>query len=133
MSFEHEGQLVTHPRLYRAFLRGVRFLDDEGVFVVQLGHFRGQIEVEDTPFWVVAYDAARGEIELTDGSAEPLACGTLRSDPDGAFRCTVKGRFPARFTHAGQAHLLDALEETPDGWRLRAGARHHEVPGLAAD
>ena len=133
MSFEHEGERVTHPKLYRAFLRGVRYLDDEGVFVVQLGHFRGQIEVEDTPFWVVAYDAPRGEIELTDGSAEPIVADTLATDADGAFRCTVKGRWPARFTHAGQAHLLDALEETPEGWRLRVGAQLHEVPGLVSD
>jgi hypothetical protein len=130
MSFEHEGQLVTHPGLYRAFLRGVRFLDDEGVFVVQLGQFRGQIEVEDTPFWVVSYDVETGEIALTDGSSEQLAPDTLRPDPDGAFRCTVKGRFAARFTHAGQAHLLDALEETAEGWRLRAGRDHREIPGL---
>ena len=132
MSFEHEGQLVTHPRLYRAFLRSVRFLDDEAVFVVQLGRFSGQIEVEDTPYWVVAYDAETGEIELTDGSTEPLAVDTLRPDPDGAFRCTVKGRWPARFTHAGQAHLLDALADTDRGWRLRAGPHYHQIPGLSA-
>ncbi len=118
MRFRHEGQIVTHPRLHRAFLRGVRFLDEEGVFVVQVGRYRGQIEVEDTPFWVVAYDAESGELELTDGSSERLEAQTLSVDPDEALRCRVKGRFPARFTHAGQAHLLDALE-------LR-----HGIPGL---
>jgi len=121
MRFRHEGQIVTHPRLHQVFLRGVRFLDEEGVFVVQVGRYRGQIEVEDTPFWVVAYDPENGEIELTDGSSEKLEARTLSRDPDEVLRCRVKGRFPARFTHAGQAHLLDALElrgATP--W-LRAG------------
>ncbi len=132
MSFVHEGQLVTHPRLYRAFLRGVRFLEKEGVFVVQLGHFRGQIEVEDTPWWVVAYDEERGLVELTDGSREPLAAHTLRSDPDGVLRCTVKGRFSARFTRAGQAHLLDQVEERDGRWQLRAGGRWLPLPELAA-
>ena len=53
---------MTHPGLHAAFLRGVRFLYDEGVFVVQLGHFRAQIDVEDTAFWVVSYDPDSGEI-----------------------------------------------------------------------
>lgn len=110
MRFRHEGQLVTHPRLHQVLLRGVRFLDEEGVFVVQVGPYRGQIEVEDTPFWVVTYDPESGEIELTDRSSERLEAQTLSLDPDEALRCRVKGRFPARFTLAGQAHLLDALE-----------------------
>ncbi len=122
-SFVHEGQRVTHPRLHRAFLRGVRFLDDEGVFVVQLGRFRGQIEVEDTPYFVVAYDPDLGTIDLSDGTREPLAPDTLRVDPDEALRCRVKGRFQARFTHAGQAHLLDAVETRGGRLVLRAGSR----------
>ena len=132
MQFWHEGQRVTHPGLYRAFLRGVRFAAEEGVFVVQLGHFRGQIEVEDTPWWVILYDAERGEIELTDRTREPLAVETLECDPDGALRCTVKSRFSARFTRAGQAELLHAVEESADGWVLRAGtSRLLLPPGLA--
>ncbi len=130
MSFWHEGQRVTHPGLYRAFLRGVRYSEPEGVFVVQIGRFRGQIEVEDVPFWVVAYGPGSGEIELTDASSEPLAAETLTSDPDEVLRCTVKGRFPARFTRAAQAHLLDALELRGDALVLRAGRRRLPVPKL---
>jgi hypothetical protein len=121
MRFRHEGQIVTHPRLHQVLLRGVRFLDDEGVFVVQVGRYRGQIEVEDTPFWVVTYDPESGEIELTDGSSERLEARTLSRDRDEVLRCRVKGRFPARFTHAGQAHLLDALELREGKPWLRAG------------
>ncbi len=128
MQFWHEGGAVSHPGLYRAFLRGVRFLEDEGVFVVQLGHFRGQIEVEDTPWWVTGYDPERGELELTDETREPLRAETLSADPDGVLRCTVKGRFPARFTRTGQADLLGALEETASGWTLRAGAERLPLP-----
>ena len=131
MQFEHEGVLVTHPRLYRAFLRGVRFLDDEGVFVVQLGHFRGQIEVEDTPFWVTAYDADTGDVELTDRSVEPLEPDSLVADRDDVLRCTVKSRFPARFTHAAQAMLLDALDTQREPPRIRVAGAWCELPGLA--
>ncbi len=130
-TFEHEGSCVTHPKLHRAFLRGVRFLDDEDVWIVQIGRFRGQIEVEEIPFWVVAYDPATGAVQLTDGSTEPLACGTLEVDPDEVLRCRVKGRFPARFTRTGQAHLLDALELREGAWVLRLGAHFELVPGLS--
>jgi hypothetical protein len=116
--------------MHRVFLRGVRFLDDEGVFVVQVGRFRGQIEVEDTPFWVVAYDAPLGTVQLTDGSEEPLAVASLSLDPDAVLRCIVKGRFPARFTRTGQGHLLNHLERCEKGWVLLVGDRSIPVPGL---
>ena len=130
MTFWHEGVQVTHPKLYAAFLRGVRFLEEEGVFVVQLRHFRGQIEVEDTPWWIVSYDGDTGEIELTDHSHEPLQASSLRADSDEVMRCTVKGRFPARFTHAGQAMLLNELDVDSSPMRLRAGLDWLEVPAL---
>ncbi len=123
--------MVSHPRLHRALLRGVRFAEDEGVFVVQIGRFRGQIEVEDVPFWVVAYGPETGELDLTDGSAEPVWPETLSLDPDGVFRVRVKhGRFPARFTRSGQAHLLEHLELREGAWVLRVGKRWASVPGV---
>ena len=129
-SFVHEGVEVSHPRLREAFRRGVRFAEAEGVFVVQLGRFRGQIEVEDTPFFVSAYDAEDGSIELSDGTSEPLETAMLSMDDDGVLRCRVKGRWPARFTRVGQAHLLDALERSGEHYTLRAGPRRLAVPGL---
>ena len=131
MTFWHEGVKVTHPRLHSAFLRGVGFAEEEGVFVVRLGHFRGQIEVEDTPYWVVAYDPVRGSVELTDKSEEPLRPETLSIDPDDVLRCLVKGRFPARFTREGQAHLLDSLEIEECQARVRCGSEWVAAPGLS--
>jgi len=129
----HEGVVVSHRRLHRALLRGVRFAEEEGVFVVQLGRFRGQIEVEDVPFWVVAYDPGQGSIDLTDGSSEPIVPRTLRIDADEVFRVAVKGgRFPARFTRSGQAHLLEHLERRDAGWFLRVGRRWVAVPNVAS-
>ncbi|HME70993.1 MAG TPA: hypothetical protein VKM54_14150, partial [Myxococcota bacterium] len=46
----HEGHPITHPRLRAAFDRGVRFLPEERKYVVQLGRFRGEIEVEEAGF-----------------------------------------------------------------------------------
>jgi hypothetical protein len=131
MTFWHEGVQVTHPRLFAAFLRGVRWLPDEGCFVIQLGRFRGQIEVEDVPFWVTAFDADAGEVKLSDGSSEPLAADSITADSDEVLRCTVKGRFPARFTQRAQAELLAAVDADDDGLFLRMGARRVGLPGLA--
>lgn len=129
-SFWHEGVRLTHPRLRRAFRAGVRWADAEQVFVVQLGRFRGRLDVEDTAFFVDAYDEATGELALSDRSREPLAAGTLRVDPDGVLRCRLAGGFAARFTRAAQAELLAAVEVAADGVRVRAGPRLARAPGL---
>jgi len=128
-SFWHEGAPITHAKLRAHFLRSVEWSEPDGAFLVRLRHFRGWLDVEDTAWFVVLYDAARGEIELTDGSREALRPETLRADADGVLRCAVKGgRFDARFTHRGQAHLLDALEDDGgDGLILCVGARRERL------
>lgn len=139
-SFWHEGVRVTHPGLARAFYRGVRWAEREQTFVVQLRHFRGWLEVEDTPFFVESYEADTGEIALSDQTREPLEAATLRCDPDDVLRCRVKSRWPARFTRQGQALLLDALEPAPatdlepaPATDLEPGADADLEPGADAD
>lgn len=123
--FTHEGVPVKNARLRAAFDRGVRYLPEEGKYVVQLGRFRGEVEVEEAGFFVTDFDAASGRIALSDGSEELLDVESLRtSERDGAFLCTVKrelaeGGLPARFHHAAQAELLHAVEETAEGPALR--------------
>ena len=121
---------VTHPRLLRALRAGVRFADAERTFVVQLGRFRGWLDVEDTAFFVDAYDADTGELELSDRTREPLDTATLAADDDDALRCRVKGRFAARFTRAAQAELLAAVELEGDAVSVRAGDERRPAPGL---
>ena len=113
-----------------AFLRGVEFADEEGVWVVRLGRFRGQIEVEDVPYWVTAYDAETGGVRLTDQSEELLRPETLSADPDDALRCTVKGRFPARFTRPGQIELLEHVDVRGEEVVVRVSDRWAEAPQL---
>lgn len=140
-SWTHEGVPVTHPGLRAAFDRSVRFLPEEGergTYVVQLGRFRGQIEVEETGFFVRSYDAATGDLSLSDGTRERLDPGSLRPSPaDGALLCSVKrdlapggDGLPARFTHAAQAELLAAVEDGPGGPALRCGAERVPLPPL---
>lgn len=129
--FYHEGEAIAHPGLRRVLERAVCFAEPEGVFIVQVGHFRGQIELEDTPFFVHAYSPETGEIDLSDLSSERLDPASLRIGEDGVLCCTVKGRFPARFSQAAQAHLLLALDAERAPPVLRMGAREVSVPGLA--
>ena len=121
---------VTHPRLLAAFRRGVRFAEAERTFVVQVGPFRGWLDVEDTAFFVDAYEEATGDLALSDESREPLDPTTLASDVDGVLRCTVKSRFPARFTRAAQADLMNALELDGDSILVRLGSRRVAAPRL---
>lgn len=137
-SWTHEGHPISHERLRRAFDRAVRFLPDEGKYVVQLGRFRGQIDVEEAAFFVRAVDMTTGELALSDGAREPLDVGSLRPSPiDGALLCRVKHALAprgllARFGHSAQAELLQAVEEAPGGPRLRMAGRAWSLPDLDA-
>jgi hypothetical protein len=130
----HEGVPVRNRRLREAFDRSVRFLPGESAFVVQLGRFRGQIEVEEAAFFVRDFDAATGSIRLSDGSAEGLEVATLRVSPrDGAGLCLVKRALApegllARFTHAAWAELARAIEGPEQEPRLRVGERSLPLP-----
>ena len=110
--------------MLRALRAGVHWAEAERTFIVQLGPFRGWLDVEDTAFFVDGYDAETGELELSDRTRESLDAATLAADADDALRCTVKSRFPARFTHAAQEHLLAAVEIDERGsvWVRAAGA-----------
>ena len=136
-SWSHEGVPITHRKLRAAFDRSVRYLPEEGVYVVQLGRFRGRIEVEEAAFFVRGFDADSGWLDLSDGSAEVLEPASLRASAhDGALLCSVKrelvpGGLPARFHHAAQAELLASVRETPDGPRLRVAGVLRELPQLA--
>lgn len=123
---------VTHPRLLGALRAGVRFADAERTFIVQIGPFRGWLDVEDTAFFVDAYDAATGEVQLSDRTREPLDFSSLAADPDDALRCTVKARFSARFTRSAQAELLAVVELDGDRIVVRAGDERHPAPRLRA-
>jgi hypothetical protein len=121
---------VRNVRLQRAFRRGVRYLDSEGVWVVQIGRFRGAIEVEDTALFVDLYESESGTLLLNHGSREPLLPGTLEAAPDAVLYCTVRG-FRARFTHSAQAELLAYIEDAGRaGLCLRIGPECIPLPDL---
>jgi hypothetical protein len=135
-TWTHEGVPILNRRLRAAFDRSVRYVPEAGVFVVQLGRFRAQIEVEEAAFFVRGFDPGHNELALSDGSRERLDPTTLRVSPrDGALLCRVKRDLQpdgllARFFQAAQAELLCAVEECAAGPRLRAGGALHPLPAL---
>ena len=117
--FSHEGQPIGNRRLREHFERHVAYLPDEQKYIVRLQHFRGEIEVEEAGFFVREIDLDAGEVVLSDGTRERLDLSTLALSPiDDALLCRVKRDLAsegllARFTHASQAELLQAVE--PEG------------------
>ena len=135
-SWTHEGVPILNARLRAAFDRSVRFLPAEGVYVVQLGRFRGQIEVEEAGFFVRGFDADTGQLALSDRSQELLWPESLHVSPrDGAFLCRVKRDLCApgllaRFSQAAQAELLSAAFERGGRVWLRLAGGEVSLPPL---
>jgi hypothetical protein len=133
--FTHEGQPIANRRLLAVFERGVRYLPGEGKYVVQVGHFRGQLDVEEAGFFVRSVDLASGSLALSDGSCDRLDPASLRAsalDAD-ALLCTVKRSLfahglAARFTRVAQAELLLGVEEREGRFALRVAGAWHALP-----
>ncbi len=133
-SWSHDGQPITNPKLRARFDRAVRFLPEEGKYVVQISRFRGQIEIEEAGFFVRSFDEKTGVISLSDGSQERLDVASLRiSQIDGALLCKVKREvvpdgLTARFRHSSHADLMNAIDD--DGGALQVGGRRLPLPDL---
>ncbi|MCH2186995.1 hypothetical protein MK280_14100 [Myxococcota bacterium] len=139
--WSHEGQPIVNRRLRERFDRSVVYLPAEQSYIVQVGRFRGLIEVEETGFFVRAVDLARGEVALSDGTRELLEVSSLTLSPsDGALVARVKrsleeAGLPARFFHGPQAELLSGVDQAPDGeLGVSVAGEWVELPlGLAAE
>jgi len=135
----HEGRPVSHAKLREHFDRGVVFLPEEGdagKFVVTLRHFRGEVVVEEAGFFVRSFEAGGGRLWLSDHSEEILDVASLSTSPrDGALLCRVKRDLApegllARFGHAAQSELLNAVEERDGVVGLRSRAGWQPLPPL---
>jgi hypothetical protein len=135
-SWTHEGQPLRNRKLRALFDRSVRYLPEEGKFVVQVQQYRGEIAVEEAGFFVRAFDPAVGSISLSDGGEERLDVSTLcTSERDGALLCRVKrglahGGLLARFHHAAQAEFMNAVEASDEGTAVRIAGKLQPLPPL---
>ena len=127
--FQHDGELVEHPGMARAFASWIDRHPDDGRFILNNGYDWSYFRVEDVPFFVLAVreQAERLVLSLSDGSESPLEPGTLTLGAQGALYTSVKnGRFRARFTQAAQIALAPWLAEGENGEVLLeiASTRH---------
>lgn len=116
--FWHEGELVTHPGMARAFASWIGRHPDDGRFILNNGFDWTYFRVEDVPFFVRAVPLLEPvpELELFDGSREPLDPSSLVIGARDALYVGVKGgEFRARFTPSAQLALLPLLVEDEAG------------------
>jgi len=136
--FWHDGALVEHPGMARAFAGWIRRHPDDGRFILSNGFDWTYFTVRAVPYFVRSVRAVDGApvAELSDGSEEPLDPSTLEADASGAVYCRVKsGAFEAKFTPGAQTALAPwlvqseagAVEVAVRGTRFRVGERSHQA------
>lgn len=116
--FWHEGALVAHPGMQKAFASWIRLHPDDGRFILENGYDWTYFQVDDVPFFVRALRLVDGgaRILLSDDSEEALEPAGMQVDARGAVYVRVKqGRFEARFMPEAQTALGPLLVEGEDG------------------
>jgi hypothetical protein len=116
--FFHDGELVTHRGMARAFAGWIARHPDDGRFILTNGFDWTYFTVEGTPYFVESVRATPSGpvLVLFDGSEEPLVPKNLRLDGDGVFTTLVKqGGYEARFQRSAQLELAEWLQQGSDG------------------
>lgn len=125
--FWHEGGEIVHEGMRRTFLRWLDRLDD-GRWVLRLDEQRyAYLDVEDAPLIAVSarWDGDRAFLTTNDGDERELAYDTLRVGDGDALYCDA--RLPARIATPAYYVLAERLEETGDGFALRAAGGLHPI------
>lgn len=134
-SWTHEGQPFRNRRLREKFDRSVCYLPDEGgAYVVQIGRFRGLIDVQEAAFFVDDIDLSGARVRLSDTTTDELDVATLATSAiDGALLCRVKRDLAkqgllARFSHRAQAEFMNAVDD--EGVGIVVGGKSVMLPAL---
>ena len=125
-----DGEPITNPRIADLFSRHVQ-RDADGGYRLRIADEQAAIEVEDTPYVVIAAgaDATAPWVELNDRSREPLDPTSLTVGGDEVLYCRVKaGQESARFLRPAYYQLAPLFEVAPGGgFGLRCGDRVHPI------
>lgn len=113
-----DGQRIANRRIAQLFSRCVR-RDPKGGYLLQMGDERAPLEIEDTPFVVRQIEGEPGRgftLSLNDDTCEALDPASLRSGPDHALYCRIKGGdCEARLLRPAHYALAQWVHATPDG------------------
>ncbi len=110
--FWHDGAVVEHPGMARAFASWIGLHPDDGRFILNNGYDWTYFTVEDAPFFVQGVREEGGvlQLALSDGTDSALDPSTLQGGDEGALYTTVKGgKFRARFSRSAQIALAPWL------------------------
>jgi hypothetical protein len=118
--FIHEGEVVRHEGMRRAFFRWLdRLPPPDGRYVLRLDAKRfAYLEVEDTPLVATSlrWQGDRALLGLSDGQEEPLDPATLTVDAAGVLRAWVReGRLEARLATDAATVLAERITGTGPG------------------
>lgn len=110
-----------------------RWLDrnPDGRWVLRLDEKRFvYLDVDDAPHFVrsLRWDGGRAVLLLADGSEEPLDPSSLRLARGTAY-CTVRARFPARFSTAAWTALGERLSDRDGETWLDADGGPYRLAG----
>ena len=75
--WSHEGQPILNRRLREKFDRSVVYLPNLEKYVVEVGRFRGEIEVEEAAFFVRSVDLLIGKLHISDGTTVEFDASSL--------------------------------------------------------
>jgi len=132
--FQHDGVVVEHPGMVRAFASWIGLHPDDGRFILNNGYDWTYFRVEDVPYFVLDLREEGGKLwlRLSDGSESPLDPGTLAEGARGALYAAVKGgRFRARFRQAAQTALAPWLSSAENGRLfLEFAGEWHALPNI---
>jgi uncharacterized protein len=128
--FWHEGAVVTHRGFQRALLRWLDRLDD-GRSILRLDEKRyAYVDVDDAELLALSarWQDDRVFLTLNDEDEEELDYASLVVGADNALYCRARGgRLTARITTPAYYALAERIDETPDGFVLRAAGSTHRI------
>lgn len=124
-----DGRPVEHPRVQRLFHQGVRVGDGGEGFTLHVGTQWCWIQhVDDTAFFVErARVGERIELQMMDGSTEPLEPSTLVMRGPEDLYCELSGGRRARFLRDALVSLAPAFAERDGRIGIELGGRFHPI------
>lgn len=133
-----DGEPVVHKRMALLFSRHLRRKASGGYEIWIDERYHTDVEVEDTPYVVTAVGIASSpgspafDVQLNDGTSEPLDPGSLQVGVGNVLYCRVKGGSErARFLRPVYYQLAQFIEEAAGGqFRLRCGNAAHTIKQL---
>lgn len=127
-----DDEPILHKKLASLFSRYLRRKADGGFEIWIDERYHADVEIEDTPYVIVAVDADPLDdvyVDLNDGSTERLNADSLQVGDNDVLYCRVKdGREHARFLRSAYNQLAGRVGQNEAGdFVLRCGGKLHVI------